>query len=67
MSETEIELAKAYLRGAGHDPVAALIRSVMDLARIRAQIDGRGDASPLSPSPTTSLLPCERQHLPSPA
>lgn len=35
MSETEIALARAYLIAAGQDPVAALIRSVKDLARTR--------------------------------
>lgn len=33
MSEFEIELTRAYLRAAGQDPVAALIRSVRDLTR----------------------------------
>lgn len=35
MSETEIALASAYLKASGQDPVAALIRSVRDLARVR--------------------------------
>lgn len=35
MSETEIDLARAYLEAAAHDPVGALIRSVRDLARAR--------------------------------
>jgi hypothetical protein len=35
MSETEIALARAYLIAAGQDPVAALIRSVKDLAKTR--------------------------------
>ena len=35
MSEVEIELARAYLRSSGQDPVAALIRSVRDIARMR--------------------------------
>lgn len=40
MSETEIDLAKQYLSAAGQDPVAALIRSVRDLARARRLLAG---------------------------
>lgn len=40
MSETEIALARAYLSAAGQDPVAALIRSVKDLARMGRILHG---------------------------
>ena len=40
MSETEIDLAKQYLSAAGQDPVAALIRSVRDLARANRLLAG---------------------------
>lgn len=40
MSETEIDLAKRYLSAAGQDPVAALIRSVRDLARAHRLLAG---------------------------
>lgn len=38
MSETEIDLARGYLAAAEQDPVAALIRSVKDLARTRRML-----------------------------
>lgn len=40
MSETEIALARAYLTACGQDPVAALIRSVKDLAQTRRMLAG---------------------------
>lgn len=43
MSETEIALAKAYLSASGQDPIAALIRSVRDLARTRRLLATRAD------------------------
>lgn len=36
MSEYEIALAQAYLKASRQDAVAALVRSVRDLARMRA-------------------------------
>lgn len=41
MSETEIALAQAYLARSGQDPVAALIRSVRDVAAMRRLLGGR--------------------------
>lgn len=35
MSDFEIALASSYLARSGQDPVAALIRSVRDIARLR--------------------------------
>ncbi|TDR93453.1 hypothetical protein [Enterovirga rhinocerotis] len=40
MSETEIALARAYLSAAEQDPIAALIRSVKDLARMGRVLAG---------------------------
>lgn len=51
MSETEIALAKAYLARSGQDPIAALIRSVRDIAAMRRLLGGRraDDAAWASP------------------
>ena len=53
MSETEISMARAYLTASDQDPVAALIRSVKDLAQTRrmlaslpALIEGLYDEEP---------------------
>lgn len=35
MTEVEISLARAYLAASGQDPIAALVRSVRDIARLR--------------------------------
>jgi hypothetical protein len=40
MSIVEIELARGYLARSDQDPVAALIRSVRDLARLRRLLAG---------------------------
>lgn len=49
MSEFEIALTRAYLRAAGQDPVAALIRSVRDLTRTR--LAAAGDVVEPDPAP----------------
>lgn len=46
MTETEIELTRAYLRLAGHDPIAALIRSVRDLTRTHVAFAACPDLEP---------------------
>lgn len=38
MSEVEISMARAYLTASDQDPVAALIRSVKDLAQTRRML-----------------------------
>lgn len=60
MSETEIALARAYLTASDQDPVAALIRSVKDLAQTRrmlaslpALIAALHDEEPVPRSPET--------------
>lgn len=40
MSIVEIELARGYLARSDQDPVAALIRSVRDLAKLRRLLAG---------------------------
>lgn len=55
MTEIEIELTRAYLQLANQDPVAALIRSVRDLARTRMPVSV-SDAEFRSPPPTWNRL-----------
>lgn len=52
MQDYEVALARAYLAAAGNDPVAALIRSVKDLAL--AYREGAG--APARPSATSRLV-----------
>ena len=49
MSETEIALARAYLSAAEQDPIAALIRSVKDLARMGRILAGSVPGQELGP------------------
>ena len=49
MQDYEITLARAYLAASGNDPIAALIRSVKDLASAHRQVAGG------SPPPSASI------------
>lgn len=62
MSETEIALARAYLARSGQDPVAALIRSVKDLARMRRLLGARSpiEIEPARVTTTGRGLPAAR-------